>query len=160
MQRPRGVTILATLAIILSALNLLNGILLIAGVIPFEKAMGQVPDMGELQASFEQTVKVLLVLVSLLALVVGVNLLRMKNWARRVTRALSVLGLLGALVQMIQEFATKNAPGFLFCAVVGGAYYWAFYYLGQDHVRTAFASPGPGDPAPSPPSSAGPSSAG
>jgi len=156
MQRPRGVTILAVLVIVVAVLNLLNGVLLIYGVIPFEKAMGPVPDLGDMQASFEQTVKVMLVLVSLLALVVGVNLLLMKNWARRTTRALSVLGLLGSLVQMIQDFTIKDAPGFLFCAVIGGAYYWAFYYLGQDRIRAAFVPSAPAGQAPPPPVSPGP----
>ncbi len=157
MARPRGVTILAVLAILLAAMNLLTGILLIAGVLPFEKAIGSLPDLGDLQASFEQTVKVMIVLFSALGLVVALGLLRMKDWARAVTRALCVLGLLGALIQMIQAFTIKDAPNFLFYAIAGGLYYWAFYYLGQKGIRAAFK---PAAPAGAPPQdSAGPDSA-
>jgi len=158
MQRPRGVTILAVLAIVLAGLDLLTGVLLIAGLIPFEKVVGSVPDLGDLQASFEQTMKVVIVMVSLLGLVVGVGLLRMQNWARAVARALGVLGLLGALIQMIQAFTIKDAPSFLFFAFAGGVYYWAFFYLGQKHIRAGF-SPAP-PPGSEPPASPGPDSVG
>jgi hypothetical protein len=155
MQRPRGVTILALLVIVLACLDLLTGVLLIAGVLPFEKAMGSVPDLGDLQASFEKTVKVLIVLFSFLGLVVGAGLLQMKNWARALTRALCVLGLLGALIQMIQAFTIKDAPSFLFYAIAGGAYYWAFYYLGQQGTRAAFGPAPPAGSEPPPPLSPG-----
>ncbi len=143
MERPRGVTILGVLAILLAAMNLLTGILLITGVLPFEKAIGSLPDLGDMQASFEQTVKVMIVLFSVLGFVVGLGLLRMKDWARAFTRALCVLGLLGALIQMIQAFTIKDAPNFLFYAIAGGIYYWAFYYLGQKAIRAAFKPPAP-----------------
>jgi len=159
MQRPRGVTILASLAIILASMDLLTGILLITGAIPFETGLGNMPNLGDLQADFESTMKVLIVLFSLLGLVVGVGLLRMKNWARAVTRVLCVLGLLGALVQMIQAITTKAALAFLFFAAVGGAYYWAFFYLGQAQTRAAFGPAPPPGSAP-PPVAPGPDSAG
>jgi len=153
MQRPRGVTILATLAIVLACLNLLTGVLLITDAIPFEKATGSLPDLGDMQASFEQTVKVLMVLFSVAGFVVGAGLLLMKNWARAITRVLCVLGLLGALIQMIQAFTIKDAPSFLFYALAGGAYYWAFFYLGQKQIRAAFS---PAPPAGSPPTTPAP----
>jgi len=160
MQRPRGVTILATLVIVLACLNLLTGVLVITGAIPFEKATGSLPDLGDMQASFEQTVKVLMVLFSVAGFAVGVGLLLMKNWARAITRVLCVLGLLGALIQMIQAFTVKDAPSFLFYALAGGAYYWAFFYLGRKHLRDAFAPPPPAGSPPPPPDSPGPGSAG
>jgi hypothetical protein len=81
----------------------------------------------------------------------------MKNWARALARGLAVFGLLSALVQLIQAFATKDAGNFLLAAFAGGIYYWAFYYLGQPPTRAAFAPPAPGS-APPPPAAPGPDS--
>jgi len=158
MPRPRGVTILAILALVLAGMNLITGMLLISGAIPFDKTVGSLPDLGDMQASFEHTVKVLIVLFSVVGFLVGAGLLLMKGWARSLTRGLAVLGLLGALIQMLQAFTIKDAPTFLFYALAGGAYYWAFYYLGQKHIRAAFGpAPPPGS---APPSPQGPDSSG
>jgi len=158
MPRPRPVTLLAFLVFFLAASNLLTGVLLIAGKISFDKIAGQLPQLGDMQQDFEQTMKVLIVLFGILGLAVATGLLRMKNWARVTTRVLSVLGLLGALMQMIQAFVARDAVSFLVCAIAGGAYYWAFFYLGQASVRAAFASPPPPGSAPQPPIAPGPDS--
>ncbi len=143
MQRPRPVTLLAVLTFLLSASNLLTGILLKTGKLPLEQVLGQLPDLGDMQAEFQQTLIVIIILFSLLGLAIGFGLLGMKNWARIATRVLAVLGLLGALVQMIQSFVAKDAVHFLFYAAVGGGYYAAFWYLGQARVRAAFSGAPP-----------------
>jgi len=160
MKRPRPITLLAFLVFFLAASNLLTGVLLITGKISFDKIAGQLPQLGDMQQNFEQTMKVFIVLFSVLGLAVGAGLLGMKNWARATTRVFSVLGLLGALIQMIQAFVAHDAPNFLFCAIVGGVYYWVFFYLGQASVRAAFAPPPPSGSAPQPPVPPGPDSVG
>src|SRR5271170_7441551 len=152
MSRPRPVTLLAVLILFLAASNLLIGVLLIAGKITFEEMMVQMPGGADIQQQLEQTMKVFIVLLSVLAIAVGLGLLVMKNWARATTRVLAVFGLLGVLVQMIQAFVAHDAPNFLFCAVIGGAYYWAFFYLGQASVRAAFTPAAAPGSAPQPPS--------
>jgi hypothetical protein len=151
MKRPRAITLLAVLILLLAASNFVTGILLITGKVTFDKVFGQVPDLGDMQQDFEQTMKVVIILFSLLGAAVAWGLLAMKNWARVTTRVFAVLGLLGALMQMIQAFTIKDAPNFLFYAAVGGAYYWAFYYLGQAAVRAAFRPPLPPGSEPQPP---------
>jgi hypothetical protein len=160
MQRPRPVTLLAVLVILLAATNLFTGIGLITGKLPFDKVLGQAPDLGDMRADFERTMKVVIVVISFLGFAIGAGLLGMKNWARITTRVLAVLGLLGALMQMIQAFTAKEPGTFLFYALVGGAYYWAFFYLGQAPVRAAFGPPPPQDSAPQPPAPPGSDSAG
>jgi len=160
MPRPRAVTLLAVIALFLAASNLVTGILLITRKISFDKLLGQMPDLGDMQPQFEQTMIVIIVLFSVLGIAVAVGLLGLKNWARATTRVISVLGLLGALVQMIQAFVARDAPNFLFFALVGGAYYGAFYYLGQASVRAAFAPPRPSGSPPTPPAGPGSDSAG
>jgi len=151
MKRPRAVTVLAVLILLLGASNFVTGMFLISGRVTFDKVFNHMPDLGEMQQDFEQTMKVVIVLSSLLVVAVAWGLLAMKNWARVTTRVLAVLGLLGALIQMIEAFTGKDAPNFLFYALVGGAYYWAFYYLGQSGVRAAFAMPSPPDSSTQPP---------
>jgi hypothetical protein len=151
MKRPRAVTVLAVLILLLGASNFVTGMLLISGQITFDKLFGQLPALGDMQQDFEQTMKVIIVLFSLLSAAVAWGLLALKNWARVTTRVFAVLGLLGALMQMIQAFTTRDAPSFLVTAVIGGAYYWAFYYLGQAPVRAAFVPSAPPGSEPQPP---------
>jgi hypothetical protein len=153
MPRPRPVTLLAVLTLLLAASNLLTGILLITGKVPLDKLLGQMPDLGDMKADFEQTMEVVIIVFSVLGLAIGLGLLGMKNWARVATRVLAVLGLLGALVQMITAFVAKDAGHFLFYALIGGGYYAAFWYLGKAQVRAAFAGTPPPQP---PPADAGP----
>ncbi|HUK54029.1 MAG TPA: hypothetical protein VL099_12135 [Candidatus Binatia bacterium] len=160
MQRPRPVTILAVLTLLLSASNLFTGILLLSGKVPLEQLVGQMPDLGELQGDFQRTMVVIIFLFSVLGLAVGLGLLGMKNWARSITRGLAVLGLLGGLVQMIQSFVSKDAVHFLFYALIGGGYYGAFWYLGRADVRAAFGMPRAPGSEPQPPITPGPGSAG
>src|SRR5208282_4588914 len=112
---------------------------------------------GDMQPQFEQTMKVIIVLFSALGIAVAIGLLGLKNWARATARVISVLG---ALVQMIQAFVARDASNFLFYALVGGAYYGAFFYLGQASVRAAFAPPQPPGSAPQPPVPPGPDAVG
>lgn len=150
MKRPRPVTLLAVLTLLLSASNLLTGILLVTGKLPFDQLLGQMPDLGDLKEDFQQTMEVIILLFSVLGVALGLGLLGMKNWARAATRVLGVLGLLGALVQLIQSFVNKDALHFLFYALIGGGYYAAFWYLGRADVKSAF---GPAPPANTPPAS-------
>jgi hypothetical protein len=152
MQRPRAVTILAVLVLVLGVMNLITGILLVTGKVTFDKVFGQVPDLGELQQNFEQTMKVVVILFSLVGIAIAFGLWRLQGWARRTTRVFAVLGLLGALIQMIQAFTIRDPVNFVFYAAVGGAYYWAYYYLGTAPIRAAFTPhPPPSSPAPEPP---------
>ena len=154
MKRPRAVTVLAVLILFLGALNFVSGMLLIAGKITFDNMLAQMPNLGPMQQDFEQTMKVAIVLFSVLAVAVAWGLLALKNWARVTTRVFAIVGLLGALIQMIQAFTIKDAPNFLMSAIIGGAYYWAFYLLGQASVRAAFVPLTPGAaPPPLPPGS-------
>ena len=148
MQRPRGVTLLAILALVIAGSNLLTGVMLIAGNLTFSDVFGPVPDLGELQAEFEHIMRFILLVLSLGILGVGIGLLTLKNWARATMRVLAVLGILGALITMVKAFSDGEAGRFLFCALLGGAYYWAFYYLGQKPIRAAFAPPPPGETPP------------
>jgi len=138
MQRPLAITLLAALALLIAFSNLMGGILLITGKITFDKVFGQVPPLGDMQQDFEQTMKVIIVLFGALGLAVAAGLWSMQNWARVITRVLCVLGLLGALIQMLQAFSIKDPVSFLFSAAVGGAYYWVFFYLGKAEVRALF----------------------
>jgi len=139
--------VLAVLVMLLAISNLVTGALLISGRVTFERAFAQVPEMGDMQATFEQTVKVMLILVSVLGIAMAWGLWKLQNWSRATMRAFCVLGLLGALIQMIQAFTTKDALNFLSSAIFGGLYYWVFFYLGTTAARAAFGG-APSQPAP------------
>jgi hypothetical protein len=160
MPRPRPVTILAFLVFFLAASNLLTGILLFSGELSVDDFVRQMPRLADMKETFEHTAVFVAVLSALAYVIAGLGLLRMKNWARATTRALAVLGLLNALVYMMKGFFGKNPGVFLYSAIVGGGYYWAFYYLGQASVRAAFAPHPPPGSAPQPPVAPGPDSSG
>jgi len=159
MQRPRGVTILAVLALIVAASNLLAGALLVTGTYTIEQVFGPVPKFGDMQADFEHILKFTILALSLAILGIGVGLLALKNWARMAMRVITVFGILGAVISMVMAFGDGEAERFLVTAISGGLYYWAYYYLGRPAIRAVFGPhphPPPGSvsspPAP-PPSS-------
>lgn len=158
MQRPRPVTLLAVLALFLAFSYLFVGLLLYTGKINLDDLISQLPQLGDMKETFLHTAEVFALLFGLAYLIAGLGLLQLKNWGRATARVLAVLGLLSALVQMIQAFATKDAASFLLAALAGGIYYWAFFYLGQAHVRAAFGPPP--DSASQPPVFPGSNSAG
>jgi len=155
MIRPRAVTLLAVLVLLLAISNLSTGILLITGKLSPEKVFGQVPDLGDMQQNFEQTMKVMIILFSVVGAAVAFGLWTLRNWARTTTRVFSVLGLLGALIQMIQAFTLSDPISFVVYAIIGGAYYWVYFYLGQAPARAAFKPPPPPAPSTQPPAAPG-----
>jgi lysylphosphatidylglycerol synthetase-like protein (DUF2156 family) len=149
MQRPRPVTLFAGLALFLASSYLFSGVMLYLGKIDLDEVIRQLPQIADMRETFVHTALVFAVMFGVAYLAAGVGLLLMKNWARALARVLAVLGLLGALVQMIECFTTQEAAGFFFAAVGGGLSYWAFFYLGQPHARAAFnAAPPPGSEPP------------
>jgi len=147
MLRPRMLTVLAILALLVGLSNLITGAMLITGAVSFEKVFGQVPEIGaDVQAEFEQTMKVVVAMFGVLTLAIAWGLWRMQNWARATARGLCVLGLLGALIQMLTAFSAKDAGGFLSYAIAGGAYYAVYFYLGKDATRAMFRRPAAGAP--------------
>lgn len=160
MQRPGLVTLLAVLALFMAFSYLLAGMLLHSGKINLDEFISQMPQLAGMKETFLHAAEVFTLIFGIAYLIAGVGLLQMKNWGRATARGLAVFGLLSALVQMIQAFSTKDPAGFLFAALAGGIYYWAFFYLGQAGTRAAFGPPPPPDSAPQPPISPGSDSAG
>jgi hypothetical protein len=149
MKRPRGVTIVAIAAVFLGLLNLSLGASLLSGKVRAEDFMAPMPDLGDMKDSFSRTLGVASVLFGLLWILLCAGLLWLKDWARKITRGIAVVGLLGGLVQMVGAFVGKDAGHFLGGAIIGGCYYGAFWYLAQPGVKVAFGPPAP--PAPPPP---------
>ena len=160
MHRPRGVTLLAILALVIAGSNLLTGAMLITGNLTFDQLFGPMPDLGDMQDKFEHFMKFTFLMASVVILCTGLGLLGLRNWARITMRVLAILSLLGALISMGQAFVDKQASRFLFSAVLGGVYYWAFHYLGIKPIRAAFLPPPPPGSALPPPDSPGPDSTG
>ena len=153
MTRPRGVLVIAILALLLGVINLPMGFSVLAGKIHPEDVMGQMPDVGDVQVPVAEVLGWVCIIFSLVCILVGSGLLGLKDWARKAVRVIGVFGLLSALVQMINAFVTKDAMRFLGFAIAGGIYFAVFWYLGQEKVRGAFASSRP--PQALPPSGTG-----
>ncbi|HUJ41532.1 MAG TPA: hypothetical protein VLW54_13405 [Candidatus Acidoferrales bacterium] len=152
MKRPRLVTLFAVLALFLASSYVMAGLLLYTGKISLDEFIRQMPQLADMKDTVFHTALVFTLMFGLLYLLAGAGLLQMKNWGRALTRGLAIFGLLSALVNLIQAFASKDAASFLVAAIAAGLYYWAFYYLGQPAIRAAFGVPPRTGPAPPPPS--------
>jgi uncharacterized membrane protein (DUF2068 family) len=140
MPRPRPVSFLAVLACLLGASYLITAALLKSGKFPVDQMLAQMPNLGDIgRDEIIQTMTVLAAVFGVLGVIIGLGLLGMKNWARAAARVFAALFLLGALINMIQAFHDGAAAGFLIYAVIGGADYAVFWYLGRAQVRAAFA---------------------
>jgi hypothetical protein len=129
--------------ILLAVLNLPAGFSLLSGKLRLEDVMGQVPDLGDMRESFTRNLAIASILFSVLGILLGAGLLWRKDWARKIMRVVSVMGLLGALVQMISAFVARDAGHFLGYSIAGGCYYWAFWYLAKPAVKAVFSPPPP-----------------
>jgi len=123
-SRPLGVTILAILSLISGVcLILLSGIMLTAGAV----ILGMTTVWGSLITTILQALAVVLALWGLLQLVIGWGLWNGKNWARLITIALAILGIITALI-------LHSLSGIIVLAVSA----IIIYYLLRPHVKTYF----------------------
>lgn len=117
VRRPDGVTLLAILHFISGGVGIISSlVLLLIGLMPL-MVMRAVPALAILILFFIGAVVV--GALSILAIITGVGLLQMRNWARWVTIVLAILSL----------------PVFPLGTVIGGLIIW---YLLQDGVAVLF----------------------
>ncbi len=134
MERPSGITALGSIATTLGILMLAGGtFLLIAGALAnTEKWWGYNVFMGAFG--------VLIIIMSIPQIVVGVGLLRMKNWARILALVCSVLSLLSLTLHL--TLALRNPVAGAYTIVQGAFDIWLLVYLLSPPVKQAFGATG------------------
>src|SRR5213594_2331911 len=106
MKRPVGVTILAVLTILFGILGLLSGLLLLAASALIAAALPQYASVVGLVVAFAAV----LTLISIVSIVAGVGLLRLRKWAWWLTIIVSILNIFVS----IGTYAVYPVGGFPF----------------------------------------------
>src|SRR3972149_12029915 len=145
MDRPTGVTILAVLNFLGAALYILIGLLFILGMGIRGGMMGQAGGEGSAGAmgmmmGLGGGAGVIFIVLSLIPLLIGWGLWKLKNWARIITLVLMALGALLALLGV----ALGGLAGEMFSAGFSGVFLlicaWIIWYLLRPHVKEAFGA--------------------
>lgn len=141
MERPTGVTILAVLNFLGALLCVLGALLFFLGLGLMgagAKATGAGTGPAAMLMGLGALGGVVFLVFAALAVVVGIGLLKLRNWARILTIVLTslslVLGLLG-LVTTLLHFVLFT---FVFQLIFLGIYAWILWYMFQAHVKQAF----------------------
>jgi hypothetical protein len=150
MQRPTGVTVIAVLYIIGACLMVLLALAVMVGGSLAGGALGSMIGAGHSGSGgglaggaavglFLGAVGgVLLLILATAHVVVAWGMLKLKEWARIVSIALAVLGLLGGtfgLLFGLMRFAPIAMIFAIIRLVIAGAILW---YLVQPHIKAAF----------------------
>lgn len=93
-KRPLGVTILAVLTIIFGLIGFLGGILL---VVVFAAAASLIPAEYQAVAALLLALGALVTVISLLAMIAGVGLLRLRGWAWWLTMIVGILSIVSSI---------------------------------------------------------------
>jgi uncharacterized membrane protein (DUF2068 family) len=141
MVRPTGVTIIAILDFVGATFCVLGGIGMMAGggiLATMMNQQGQANGMSGLIASLGAVMGVFFLIIAAVEIILGVGLLKLKEWARMVTviltAILAALGLLG----LLGSFAHFNLGAFLFKVCVLAIQIFIIVYLMKPEVKAAF----------------------
>jgi len=143
MQRPTGVTILAVLAFIAGVFLVVAALLSLLGG-ALVSTLGS-SHMGLIAGLGAAVVAIFFLLLAVLEVVIGVGLLKLRNWARIVTIVLVGLSLLGSVGSIFSPFAHMHVFLLIFLIrrlAFAAIDVWILWYLFQPHVKQAFGTTG------------------
>ena len=145
MDRPTGVTILAVLNFLGAGLYILIGLLFILGMGILGGMMGQAGGEGSAGAmgmmmGLGAVAGVIFIVLSLIPLLIGWGLWKLKNWARIISIVLFALGALAALAGVGIGAMAGEMICLGFNLVFLLLYAWIIWYLTRPHVKQAFGA--------------------
>ena len=142
MNRPAGVTLIAVLCFLFGALWALFGIGMVAGggiIATIMKQQGEAAGpMAGIIASLGAALGIFLLIISVVDILIGVGLIKLKEWARMTSiilagigAALGILGLLSGFVHFVLLLT-------LIRVCVLAVEIWIVVYLLKPEVKAAF----------------------
>jgi hypothetical protein len=138
MQRPIGVTILAILCFLMTAVMLLAGLGLGLGM----GLVGMSPDvgggMGAMLAGLGIAGAVFFLIIAVLYGLMGWGLWTLKNWARIIALVFAVLGLCFGVLGLLGSLLAMEVISLFLQLVSVGINGLITWYLLQPHVKRAF----------------------
>ncbi|HEV2490569.1 MAG TPA: hypothetical protein VGT03_12240 [Candidatus Acidoferrales bacterium] len=141
MARPTGVTILAVLSFICSALLLSAAVgTLLMGTVGLAAMSGKGAALGDPLAMLGAFAGVMFLVLAALYIACGVGLLKLANWARMLTVVLVALGLLFALMGVFKAMMPLMIGALIWQLIVIAIDVWILMYLFKPHVKQAFGA--------------------
>lgn len=142
MERPTGVTILAVLYFIGTAILGICGLLFIVGGSMLSGlAQSGGPGSAILAAGGAVVGSIFLVL-ALLELALGIGFIKLQNWARVVAIVLTGIGVLFGVLGIFSLLAHVMVFALIFRFITLAIQIWILVYLFKPHVKQAFGATG------------------
>ena len=130
---PTGVKVIAVLYYIGAVLGIIFGLLFFVGAGTIGSISSQIPILGALGAGLFVVGGIILIGLGVLGFFVGRGLWKARPWARIVATIFAALGILMAIISMIQGSIASNIVNLVIQLVIGG------YLLFSNNVKQAFA---------------------
>lgn len=142
MERPTGVTILAVLYFIGTALLGLCGLLFIVGGSMLSSLAQSGGPGSAIFAMGGAVVGAIFLVLALVDLALGIGFLKLQNWARVVAIVLIGIGVLFGLLGMVSLLLHLVLFTLVFRMIVLAIQIWILVYLFKPHVKQAFGATG------------------
>jgi uncharacterized membrane protein (DUF2068 family) len=141
-MRPTGVTVLAILNFLGAASMVICGLLLMLGLGLAGMGAGSAGEKGgmALLLGLGAVAGVVFLVFAAVAIVVGIGLWRLRNWARILTIILAAISLLPLLPGLMGSMLTLEIFSLIFQLVFAAFYGWIIWYMLQPHVKRAFGA--------------------
>lgn len=145
MNRPTGVTLIAVLCFIGGAFLLLAGVVMVAGGGMLATVMSQqgaqAGPLAGILAGLGAALGIFFLALATLDIVMGVGLIKLKEWARMVTLVVTaIFAALGAW-GLLTSFTHFVVSAVLFKVIVLALQVWIVMYLLKPEVKAAFQGP-------------------
>ncbi|MGB9465026.1 MAG: hypothetical protein WBR10_07930 [Candidatus Acidiferrum sp.] len=142
MERPTGVTILAVLYFLGTALLGLCGLLFIVGGSMLSSLAQSGGPGSAIFAMGGAVVGTIFLVLALVDLALGIGFLKLQNWARVVAIVLIGIGVLFGLLGMVSLLLHLVLFTLVFRMIVLAIQIWVLVYLFKPHVKQAFGATG------------------
>jgi len=143
MERPTGVTILAVLNFVGALLCVLGALLFFLGLGlagAGAKTTGAGTGGMALLMGLGAVGGVIILIFGAIAVLVGVGLWKLRNWARILTIVLTALSLLFAVLGLLTSLLHFQLFALVFRLVFVAIYALILWYMFQPHVKQAFGA--------------------
>ncbi len=143
MNKPAGVIVIAILYFIGAALCLIGGLLFIAGGGLLASMMSQSGQAGAsplagMMAGLGAVAGIVILAIGVIDLLVGIGLIKLKNWARIVAIVFSGIGAAVQLLGILTSLSHFNVGAMVFPVIFLGIYALIIWYLLKPDVKAAF----------------------
>jgi len=141
-MRPTGVTVLAILNFLGAACMVIFGLLFMLGLGLAGMGAGSSGEGGAmaLLLGLGAVAGVIFLVFAAVAIVVGIGLWRLRNWARILTIVLAAISLLPLLPGLLMSMLSIEIFTMMFQLAFAAFYGWIIWYMLQPHVKRAFGA--------------------